>query len=88
MLPAIPPGGFLVATERGRVRPGAVVVIGRDDREVVKRVERVGDEGVTVTGDNAARSTDSRTFGPVAPDMIRGVVRAVYWPPRAIGLVT
>ncbi len=83
MLPAIPPGAFLVATERGRVRPGAVVVVDRHDREIVKRVDRVGDDGVVVLGDNLAQSTDSRAFGPVPEAAIRGVARAVYWPSAA-----
>ena len=36
-----------------------------------------------VLGDNLDGSTDSRAFGPVPAEAVRGVVRAVYWPPRA-----
>jgi nickel-type superoxide dismutase maturation protease len=83
MLPTIPPGAYVVATARGSVRPGAVVVIERDGREIVKRVASVDGDALTVLGDNPAGSTDSRTFGPVSRDSVRGVVRAVYWPPAA-----
>jgi phage repressor protein C with HTH and peptisase S24 domain len=83
MLPAIEPGSFLVATERGGIRPGAVVVVSRGELEAVKRVTAVDGELITVHGDNAGASTDSREFGPVSPDAVRGVVRFVYWPPRA-----
>ena len=40
-----------------------------------------------VAGDSPARSTDSRTFGPVPTRDVLGVVRFVYWPPGRIGPV-
>ena len=83
MLPTIEPGSFLIATERGAVRPGAVVVVSRGELEAVKRVDSVDGELITVVGDNAGASTDSREFGPVPVGSVRGVVRAVYWPPEA-----
>jgi type IV secretory pathway protease TraF len=43
-------------------------------------VTAVGGEGVTVVGDNPAASTDSRTFGPVPPKLVRGRVVYRYWP--------
>ena len=55
--------------------------------ELVKRVTGApGEEGLGfgewfVEGDNPTESTDSRTFGPVPRSLIRGRVRAVYWPP-------
>jgi nickel-type superoxide dismutase maturation protease len=83
MLPTLAPGSLLLATERGRVHPGAVVVVARGELEAVKRVASVEDGHVTVLGDNPDHSTDSRDFGPLPAGAVRGVVRAVYWPPRA-----
>jgi hypothetical protein len=40
-----------------------------------------------VVGDAPGRSTDSRSFGPVAGADLRGVVRLVLWPPERFGLV-
>ncbi|MCA1726360.1 MAG: S26 family signal peptidase [Actinobacteria bacterium] len=83
MQPTVEPGSFLLVTERGAIRPGVVVVIDRDGRDIVKRVEMDDGDFVTVVGDNTAASTDSRAFGPVPRSAIRGVARAVYWPPSA-----
>jgi type IV secretory pathway protease TraF len=83
MSPTIAPGSWLVASANGRVRPGSVVILDRDGRELLKRVATIEGDSMTVLGDNPARSTDSRAFGPVPRSSVRGVVRAVYWPPSA-----
>lgn len=88
MVPTLVAGSFVIATERGPVRQGTVVVVARGELEAVKRVASVDGDSITVLGDNPAASTDSREFGPVPIDTVRGVVRAVYWPPRRAGLVT
>jgi type IV secretory pathway protease TraF len=46
-----------------------------------------GGEGVTVLGDNAAASTDSRTLGPVPPSAIRGRAFYRYFPAGRRGWV-
>ncbi len=61
--------GDLVALRDPRVAGGRGPVL-------VKRVVRADGAGVEVRGDNAARSTDSRTFGPVPRTLVLG--RAVY----------
>jgi len=33
-------------------------------------------------GDNSRQSRDSRFFGPVAADSVKGVVECIYWPPE------
>jgi nickel-type superoxide dismutase maturation protease len=79
MAPALLPGDRLLLFRPGRVRPGDVVALAdpRDPaRAIVKRVAATGPDGITVLGDDAGASTDSRTFGPVRPTAIRG--RAVY----------
>jgi signal peptidase I len=88
MRPTLVPGDVVVATARGRVRRGSLVVVERPDHpgfEMVKRVTALpGDvtaDGVLqpgsywVEGDDPFRSTDSRSFGPVGHRAIRGVVR-------------
>ncbi len=79
MAPALLPGDRLLAVAGRRARPGDVVAVAdprAPGRIIVKRVAAAGPEGVTVLGDNAAASTDSRAFGPVRPAAVRG--RAVY----------
>ena len=88
MLPSFRPGDFVVAdmrAYRSRVpRPGDLVVAldPRDaSRTLVKRVTRYEPaRGAWLLGDNPGGSTDSRTFGYVAPQAIRGRVVFRYWP--------
>lgn len=79
MRPTLEPGDRLVVVRTRRCRPGHLVALA-DPRQpwrlVVKRVETASAAGVTVRGDNAGTSTDSRHYGPVAPGSVRG--RAVY----------
>ena len=80
MAPALLPGDRLLVVAGRRARPGDVVAVldpRRPDRIIVKRVAAVGPQGVTVVGDNAAASTDSRAFGPVRPAAVRGRVVAL-----------
>lgn len=91
MRPALRPGDWLVATRRGAIRRGAVVVVRHPERslDLVKRVAAVpGDEvegrvlgphEYVVLGDDPG-SNDSRAFGPVPRSAIEGVVRFRYWP--------
>ena len=92
MVPTLRPGDWLVATRRGRIRRGSVVVLAHPDRplDLVKRVHGapgdlvdgrlLGSDEYLVVGDNPAASTDGRRFGPVPRRAIEGVVRARYWP--------
>jgi nickel-type superoxide dismutase maturation protease len=97
MTPTLRDGDWLVATRRGRVRRGSVVVVRHPGRslDLVKRVagvpgDRVGDRTLgpgeyLVVGDHPSASTDGRTFGTVGPEAIEGVVRFRYRPrPRLI----
>ncbi|XP_047083593.1 mitochondrial inner membrane protease subunit 2-like, partial [Lolium rigidum] len=40
-----------------------------------------------VEGDNAARSWDSRSFGPIPLGLIKGRVTHIIWPPSKMGRV-
>jgi nickel-type superoxide dismutase maturation protease len=62
--------------------PGAVVLVedpAQRARLLVKRVVSVAGGRVVLGGDNAARSRDSRSFGAVPLDLVRG--RALWWGP-------
>jgi nickel-type superoxide dismutase maturation protease len=92
MEPAYRAGDLLVATRRGRIRPGAVVVAEHPLRpgfELIKRLryapgdlspgaDTLGGDEYWIEGDRPERSTDSRQFGPVSRAAIRGIVRFRY----------
>ncbi len=83
MRPTLEPGDRLVLTRARRVRAGDLVAVAdprADRRTVVKRVAAVSPAGLTVQGDNPAASTDSRTFGTVTNDAVRGRVLYRYFP--------
>ena len=95
MEPALEPGDWVLVDERAYRRKlprRGHVVIAKDprdpDRNLVKRVAQVDlHGGVRIEGDNPAESTDSREFGPVAPENVVGRVRWRYWPPGRAGTV-
>lgn len=93
MTPTLRAGDRVVALRWPRplpVPPGAVVAV-RDPRDgfrvMVKRVAGRTPDGVVVAGDNAARSTDSRAFGPVPRRLVVGVVLYRYHPEGHTGWV-
>ncbi len=59
------------------VKPKDVVIIMHDGMEKIKRIEQVRAQEVYVLGDNPAASTDSRDFGWIASEAVRG---KVLWP--------
>lgn len=100
MRPTLEPGDWALAIAPERVRPGDVVVVEHPERpgfEMVKRVirvpvDRVADatdaaDGVWVEGDDPTSSTDSRSFGALPTDRVRGRVVLVWWPPERIRLL-
>jgi nickel-type superoxide dismutase maturation protease len=95
MLPGLRPGDWLLvdpfAFRDRSPRPGDLVVV-PDPREperlLVKRVRSTLDNGrLELAGDAADQSTDSRAFGPVQTDEVRGRAWARYWPPDRWGRV-
>jgi len=92
MLPALEPGDFVIVDThayRGVLPHRGDIVLAADprkpDRTLVKRVGSVDlHQGISLLGDNAEESTDSRRFGPVSPEAIIGRVRWRYWPLRSV----
>ena len=90
MAPTLLPGDRLLVGRLGSPRVGQIVVASdpRDaGRELIKRVAAHDRSGVTLRGDNAVASTDTRAFGRLPAEAIawRAVLR--YWPPGRIGRV-
>ena len=91
MSPTLVPGDRLLVVGTCRVRPGDLVAV-RDPRDrertIVKRVDRVEGDAVTVLGDNPGASTDSRVFGPVDRRDVHGRAIYRYWPEDRRGRIT
>lgn len=78
MLPALRPGQdvlvFIWAYLFFKPKVGDMVIIKRNDREIIKRIQKCDDRQYFVQGDNAEESTDSRDFGPIDQSAIIGKV--------------
>ena len=92
MEPALRPGDWLLvrrsmsAGRPPRIRAGQLVIARhphRPDLLLVKRAARPEAAGWWLESDNPwAGAVDSRSFGPVPPDLIEGRVLLRYWPIR------
>lgn len=87
MEPTLTPGDRVLVL-RLRPRPGDVIALldpRGATRTILKRVAAIDGDELTVLGDNAAASTDSRTFGPVPRSSVLGRVVYRYAPAARAG---
>lgn len=85
MLPTYTDGDWVLVRRQHTAKVGDVVLVAdprQPARLLVKRVRGTEAGAVWVEGDNPQRSTDSRTFGPIGPDLILGRVLLRYYPLR------
>ena len=87
MLPTLAPGEWVLVRRNVTPRVGAVVLVRRPERLVLKRVVRATEGGWWVEGDNAGASDDSRVFGAVRTEDVIGEVRWRYYPLRSFGRI-
>ncbi len=87
MVPTLLEGQFVLVDERRRPEPGQLALARHPDhadRLVVKRVASVGrDQYYELMSDNREAGTDSRQWGPVAPDAVVGTVTLLLDRPSA-----
>lgn len=81
MVPVLPPGTLVFAWRWYRkLKPQKVIIFIRQDRETVKRIDNIDTNGIFVLGDHTDTSTDSRHYGTIPHQAVRGVV---FWPRTA-----
>ncbi len=75
MFPTLKPGQEVLARHWFiKVRVGDLIILKKDRKEMVKRVQKISGNEVFVVGDNKKMSTDSRHFGPVKQNQIIGKI--------------
>lgn len=73
MKPALFEGDIIFARTRKKPQVGDIVVAKHKNREIIKRVERLGAKKCYLIGDNKHASTDSRQFGSIPLKDIKAV---------------
>lgn len=76
MLPTYRSGDALLGLKWFRPRVGQVVVADRDSRLLIKRLVALDGQYASLQGDNPARSTDSRSYGPLPVSTIKAKIIA------------
>lgn len=81
MVPTLTEGQFVLLDRQRVPAVGELAVASHPEKPdllIVKRVESITEDGLVVlASDNPTAGTDSRTWGPVPPESIRGTVTLV-----------
>jgi nickel-type superoxide dismutase maturation protease len=83
MEPTVRNGQWWLVRRTSDVRPGHVVLLRhpvRTDLLLVKRIIRAEGTGWWVEGDNPSASDDSREFGPIPAELVKGRLVWRYHP--------
>ena len=83
MAPAYKSGDLVLIRRTRKVKRNNVVIAHRPDREellIIKRVITITNNGYWLQGVNSEFSDDSRLFGEVPRDLVKGIVLFKYWP--------
>lgn len=78
MIPSLNSGDLIIGLRWfNKIKVGDVLIIKHTGKEKVKRLSKINNKGLYVTGDNKNKSTDSREFGYIEID---SVLAKVIWP--------
>ncbi len=69
-----------VAYKRKALQVGEIVMVPHplSGEPILKRIARIEPGGLFLTGDNAAQSMDSRSWGLISPEAVQGRVTSIY----------
>jgi nickel-type superoxide dismutase maturation protease len=73
MRPTYKPGDTLLGLRWFTPKPGQIVVA-QTGIPLIKRIIRFDGNQIWIEGDNRSASTDSRHFGPIAPDKLEAKI--------------
>lgn len=77
-MPVLPPGTIVYGWRWFKqLKPGDVVIFLHNEKEKIKRIDKIENNKVFLTGDHELASTDSRQFGWLDLDTI---IAKVVWP--------
>lgn len=85
MAPTLQPGDRVLCVPWWHYQAGHLVIGPGEAGPMVKRIERMGERGAWLVGDNRAQSTDSRELGWIPLVQLRGRVIYRYAPAERVG---
>ncbi len=78
MVPTMPPNTLVIGLRFAKkLKPGQIVIVSRDGKEQIKRIDQVKGEEVYLLGDHPETSLDSRQYGWLPGRSVRA---RVIWP--------